>query len=78
MGDDRLGEHLAGGPLPVRGAGDRQLAALGGCVIIEAAAVPVLMALADAVLVAWVLVELRNAGPGRPGPEASTWSGWPW
>jgi hypothetical protein len=37
---------------------------MGGCVIVEAAVLPALMALADGVLVAWVLVELRNAGLG--------------
>ncbi len=37
---------------------------LGGCVFLEAAVVPMLMALADGVVVAWVLVELRNAGLG--------------
>ena len=37
---------------------------MGGCVILEAAVLPMLMALADGVLVAWVLVELRNAGLG--------------
>jgi hypothetical protein len=35
---------------------------LGGCLMIEPLVVPVLLALADGVLVAWVLVELRNAG----------------
>jgi len=33
-------------------------------VFLEAAVIPMLMALADGVLVAWVLVELRNAGLG--------------
>jgi hypothetical protein len=37
---------------------------MGGCVIIEAVVLPILMALADGVVVAWVLVELRNAGLG--------------
>ena len=37
---------------------------MGGCIIVEAAVVPLMMVLADAVLVAWVLVELRNAGLG--------------
>jgi hypothetical protein len=37
---------------------------MGGCIVVEAAVVPALMVLADAVLVAWVLVELRNAGLG--------------
>jgi hypothetical protein len=37
---------------------------MGGCIIFEAAVLPLLMALADGVIVAWVLVELRNAGLG--------------
>ncbi len=37
---------------------------LGGCVFLEAVVVPMFMALADGVVVAWVLVELRNAGLG--------------
>jgi hypothetical protein len=37
---------------------------MGGCFIVEAVLLPILMALADGVLVAWVLVELRNAGLG--------------
>ena len=37
---------------------------MGGFVILEAVVVPALMALADGVIVAWVLVELRNAGLG--------------
>ena len=37
---------------------------MGGCLFVEAAVVPALMAMADGVLVAWVLVELRNAGLG--------------
>ncbi len=37
---------------------------MGGCVIVEAVVLPMLMALADGVIVAWVLVELRNAGLG--------------
>ncbi|WP_435011248.1 hypothetical protein P12x_002555 [Tundrisphaera lichenicola] len=37
---------------------------LGGCIIVEAGVIPALMVLSDAVLVAWVLVELRNAGLG--------------
>lgn len=45
----------------VTGNGDLPL---GGCIFVEAAVVPILMALADGVLVAWVLVELRNAGLG--------------
>ncbi len=37
---------------------------MGGCMLPEAIILPMLMALADGVLVAWVLVELRNAGLG--------------
>lgn len=37
---------------------------LGGCLVPEVVIVPALMAMADGVLVAWVLVELRNAGLG--------------
>ncbi len=42
----------------------------GGCLGPEAVVVPTLMALADGVLVAWVLVELRNAGLGDTEGEA--------
>ena len=35
---------------------------LGGCTMVEALLVPIVMALADGVLVAWVLVELRHGG----------------
>ena len=51
----------------VSGNGDRPL---GGCIVLEAAVVPALMALADGVLVAWVLVELRNAGLGDTEGDA--------
>jgi hypothetical protein len=37
---------------------------LGGCVFLEALLVPLLMAMADGAMVAWVMVELRNAGLG--------------
>ncbi len=37
---------------------------LGGCLFVEAAAVPLLMVLADGVLLAWVLVELRGPAAG--------------
>ena len=43
---------------------------MGGCMGPEALMVPALMALADGVLVAWVLVELRNAGLGDPEGDA--------
>ena len=39
---------------------------LGGCLLIEPIVVPALMAISDAVLLAWVLVELRNAGLDDP------------
>lgn len=39
---------------------------LGGCLFVEVAAVPALMILADALILAWILVELR----GHPGGEA--------
>ena len=45
----------------VTGNGDLPM---GGCIVVEALVVPALMVLADAVLMAWVLVELRNAGLG--------------
>lgn len=37
---------------------------IGFCTVMEVIPTPILMALADGVLVAWVLVELRNAGLG--------------
>jgi hypothetical protein len=43
---------------------------IGGCVFLEAAVLPILMAMADGVLVAWVLVELRNAGLGDSDGES--------
>jgi len=49
------------------GSGDLPL---GGCLMVEAIVVPVLLALADGVLLAWVLVELRNAGFGDAGADA--------
>jgi hypothetical protein len=42
---------------------------LGGCLMVEALVVPALLALADGVLLAWVLVELRNAGLDDPAAE---------
>jgi hypothetical protein len=42
----------------------------GGCIIFEALLVPLMMLLADGLLVGWVVVELRSAGPtlsGEPG-----------
>ena len=38
---------------------------LGGCLFVEVAAVPLLMVLADGLLLAWVLVELRGLGSGE-------------
>ncbi len=35
---------------------------LGGCNVVEAAVVPLLIAMSDGILLAWVLVELRSAG----------------
>lgn len=57
------------------GGGDRPI---GGCLSVEALAVPALMALADGVLVAWVLVELRHGGGRRVGADDSprTDGGW--
>ncbi len=49
------------------GGSDRPL---GGCLSVEALIVPALMALADGVLVAWVLVELRHGGGRRVGVDA--------
>jgi hypothetical protein len=48
---------------------------LGGCFFPEAALVPILMVLADGLIVAWVLVELRNAGLGSAGGEPLDVSG---
>lgn len=42
---------------------------LGGCLFLEAALVPVLMAIADGLVLAWVLVELRAAGLSQAGGE---------
>lgn len=39
---------------------------LGGCFIVEAAVIPFLMLVSDALLLSWLLVELRNAGLGAP------------
>jgi hypothetical protein len=40
---------------------------LGGCLMVEAAVVPAVMALADGTLLAWALTELREAGFDDPG-----------
>jgi len=42
---------------------------LGGCVIVEAAGVPLLALVADALLLAWLVVELRDAGIGIPSEK---------
>src|SRR5262249_26654069 len=43
------------------GAGNGDLP-LGGCLVVEAAFVPIMMLICDGFLLAWVFVELRNAG----------------
>ena len=43
------------------GAGNGDLP-LGGCLVVEAALVPIMMVICDGFLLAWVLTELRNAG----------------
>ncbi len=43
---------------------------LSGCIYIEALVIPPLMAVADGVLLAWVVVELRNAGIGDTEEES--------
>ncbi|MBX6316380.1 MAG: hypothetical protein IRY99_26230, partial [Isosphaeraceae bacterium] len=43
---------------------------LGGCFVIEAGIIPLFMALADGLLLAWVLAELRAAGPEGFGCES--------
>ena len=48
-------------------AGDRGGLPLGGCLVVEAAAVPLLMVLADGLLLAWVLAELRGANVPEGG-----------
>ena len=45
---------------------------LGGCLMLEVPVVPTLMALADGVVVAWVLVELRHSGGRHAAGTAST------
>jgi hypothetical protein len=42
---------------------------LGGCLFVEALIVPGLMLIADGLLLAWVLVELRAADPGAVGAD---------
>jgi hypothetical protein len=43
---------------------------MGGCVFPETLLVPIMMAMADGVMVAWVVVELRNAGLGDAEGES--------
>ena len=50
------------------GAGSGDLP-LGGCLVVEAALVPVMMLICDGFLVAWVLTELRNAGLDTTGED---------
>ena len=50
------------------GAGNGDLP-LGGCLVVEAAFVPVLMLICDGFLLAWVLTELRNAGLDTTGED---------
>jgi hypothetical protein len=42
---------------------------LGGCLFVEAGVIPLLMVISDGILLAWVLVELRNAGLGGTAGE---------
>ena len=42
----------------------------GGCLFVEVGAVPLLMLLADGLLLAWVLVELRGTGSGAAADDA--------
>jgi hypothetical protein len=50
------------------GAGNGDLP-LGGCLVVEAALVPILMMICDGFLLAWVLTELRNAGLDTTGED---------
>ncbi len=50
------------------GAGSGDLP-LGGCLVVEAACVPILMLICDGFLLGWVLTELRNAGLTRSGED---------
>ncbi len=42
---------------------------LGGCLVVEAALVPIVMVICDGFLLAWVLTELRNAGLDTTGED---------
>ena len=54
--------------LVARAAGSAELP-LGGCLVAEAAVIPLMMLLCDGFLLAWILVEVRNAGFDSPGDE---------
>lgn len=43
---------------------------LGGCLMVEAVVVPAVMAICDGILLAWVLVEVRDAGSDHPDGAA--------
>jgi hypothetical protein len=50
------------------GAGNGDLP-VGGCLVVEAALVPIMMLICDGFLLAWVLTELRNAGLDTTGED---------
>jgi hypothetical protein len=50
------------------GAGTGDLP-LGGCLVVEAVVIPILMLISDGFLLAWLLVELRNAGLTSRGED---------
>jgi len=50
------------------GAGSSDLP-LGGCLVVEAVVVPILMVISDGFLMAWLLTELRNAGFDNRGED---------
>jgi hypothetical protein len=52
----------------VRGAGNTDLP-LGGCLVIEAVVIPLLMLIADGFLLAWILTELRNSSLDHTGDD---------
>ena len=54
--------------LVARAAGSAELP-LGGCLVAEAVVIPLMMLVCDGFLLAWVLVEIRNAGFDDPGDE---------
>ncbi len=54
--------------LVARASGSMDLP-LGGCLVVEALVVPLIMLICDGYLLAWVLCELRNAGFDRLGEE---------